>query len=82
MDVQKIVETWLKANGYDGLFCDYCSCEVEDLMPCSGDISGLNTCEAGYKQYCDGNCPDCDRNDYCEMDPELCDWYMTGEKNA
>jgi hypothetical protein len=78
--VQEIVEKWLKDNGYSGLFCDNCGCEIDDLMPCSGDISGLNTCEAGYKVHCDTNCPECERNDWCDMDPEFSDWYITGEK--
>lgn len=51
MDLQKIVEQWLKANGYDGLyhFNDECACILKDLMPCNEP--GID-CTAGYKCTC------------------------------
>ena len=54
MNVKKIVKTWLKENGYDGLCCEGCGCQISDLMPCD---ENSNSCEAGYKT--DGyNCND------------------------
>ena len=42
MTVRKIVEGWLRANGYEGLAGegggDGCGCSIDDLMPC--DESG------------------------------------------
>ena len=37
MDIEDIVEEWLKANGYDGLYNSglECGCHLGDLMPCS-----------------------------------------------
>ena len=34
MDIQDIVEIWLRENGFDGLCRDGCGCGLEDLMPC------------------------------------------------
>jgi hypothetical protein len=52
MNIRKIVEAWLKADGYDGLCdldCDYegCGCLLDDLMPC--DEPSPENCRAGYK---------------------------------
>ena len=45
--VKEIIATWLKDNGFDGLFHDSdCGCLVEDLAPCCEDISH---CEPGYR---------------------------------
>ena len=47
MDVKEIVEEYLKANGYDGLFVeDCCACELDDLFPCH---EYCGECIAGYK---------------------------------
>lgn len=78
--VKTIVEEWIRKNGYTGLFCEECGCEIDDLMPCAGWDSGLDRCRAGYKHTCEGNCEDCYRSDYCEMDFEFSNWYITGEK--
>lgn len=51
MDIQTIVEQWLRDNGYDGLCSEACGCEVDDLMPC-GELE-MN-CTAGYKIPCPG----------------------------
>lgn len=46
----KIVDEWLRANGYDGLYNEgECACSVGDLMPC-GEPSEF--CTAGYNQPC------------------------------
>ena len=46
--VLEMVESYLKANGYDGLYYDDdCCCEIGDLAPCSH----INeNCQAGYYQ--------------------------------
>ena len=46
MKVIEIVMAHLIANGYDGLGCDECSCELADLQPCGDDFA---SCEGGYK---------------------------------
>jgi hypothetical protein len=68
MTVLTIVEEYLGAHGYDGLFnvkegvppfnddgYNTCSCELRDLYPC-GAING--NCQPGYKVPC--NCGDHD----------------------
>jgi len=55
MIVQDIIESWLKENGYDGLYDDReCGCLLEDLIPCGGDWAF--ECQPGYKNVC--GCPD------------------------
>jgi len=53
--VHEIVESWLRQNGYHGLYLDAqeCGCFVDDLMPCVGVV---DVCRAGYrgKQIIDG----------------------------
>ena len=51
MTVKEIVQEYLKQNGYEGLFCDECGCEIDDLMPCDSPIMD---CKAGYKGECPG----------------------------
>lgn len=46
INIRSIVEQSLDERGYDGLGCEACSCELDDLMPC--DEPGMD-CEAGYK---------------------------------
>lgn len=54
-DVRDIVKTWLKKHGFDGLYCDECGCELDDLMPCFSD--GALSCHPGYKTVgCDPDC--------------------------
>ena len=56
MTAREIIENYLKQNGFDGLFCDGCGCEV-------GHIScGYIECECmpGYKHEGRKTCPpDC-----------------------
>jgi len=49
MNVQEIVERYLRDNKYDGLFqIDTCCCLLGDeFMPCGGEY--FNECEPGYK---------------------------------
>ena len=50
-----MIAEYLKFNGYDGLYCDECGCELSDLMPCGGEWA--IDCVAGYKH--DGCTEDC-----------------------
>lgn len=59
LNVKKIVEGYLKKNGYSGLYHNDmdCGCELSDLMPCNED-SGMGSCQPGYKvEYPDRRCP-------------------------
>lgn len=48
MNVNAIVKTWLKDNGYDGLLDDHgeCGCELADLFPCD---RAFDMCHPGYR---------------------------------
>ncbi len=47
MTVIEIVESYLKSNGFDGLYReDCCACLSDDLVPCGGIT---DNCRAGYK---------------------------------
>ena len=65
---KEIVLEYLTHYGYDGLFCDECSCKIDDLMPCDNPIMD---CEAGHKVLCPGA-------DICNGFPD-CDFHI-GEK--
>ena len=72
MDVEQMVEQYLRENGYDGLYSrGECACLVEDLAPC-GQIQG--DCEAGFKVTC--NNPDCE---WCTQPGG---WHVQKEKEA
>ena len=51
MNCWKIIEAWLRENGYDGL-CNIeypdepCGCGLDDLAPCKEPI--LTDCQAAY----------------------------------
>jgi len=51
MNVKEIVEQFLEANGYDGLYNENggCACKRDDLMPCR-NVCGTSQddCRAGY----------------------------------
>ena len=65
MTIKDIVEVWLTAHGYDGLYwrgyC--CGCKADDLMPCG---ETCEFCQPGYLQPCT-----------CE---EGHDWHIGGVK--
>ena len=69
MNLREIAKKWLESNGYDGLCCDDCGCEISDLMPCD---SPNEQCEAGYKVPCPGS-------KHCPVDGE-CDWHINPTK--
>ena len=76
MDVKEIVEEYLKANGYDGLY-NYvgCGCALDDLDAC-GEISPC--CEPGYKRICEISCP-IDKKE-CDLYAEGCTWCISTNK--
>jgi len=47
MNVNEIIESWLKKRGYDGLCYpeEECGCQIGDLMPCD---SYCGECQPGY----------------------------------
>lgn len=49
----EIVESYLRANGYDGLFndCDRdgCACKLGDLIPCG--VGSVLDCQPGFISY-------------------------------
>lgn len=46
-----IVESWLKANGYDGLCSEECGCGMgEDFSPCG--FAEFESCTPAYKITC------------------------------
>lgn len=47
-------EAFLRAKGYDGLYCEECSCAVGDLWPCGTRPTG---CRPGYTVPCPDECP-------------------------
>ena len=58
--VKDILEAFLKANGFDGLYSpegDTCACRMDDLMPCNGDWGGCGDCLPGYLLPGDDECP-------------------------
>ena len=45
MDIQEMLEGYLKEHGYDGLYCEgVCACKLGDLVPCGEP----GNCNAGY----------------------------------
>jgi len=64
MNVKDIVKKYLEDNGYDGLYADYCGCEIDDLFPCCEDFGD---CEPGIKVACNKN--------FCEYGAG-CDWHI------
>lgn len=64
MNIQEIVEQWLRDNGYDGLFSPTCcGCKIgDDFMPCIQP----GTCEAGYERPCPGP-EDCEADGDCNF---------------
>jgi len=64
MNVNDIVKEYLERHGYEGLFCEDCSCEIAELFPCYGNkFSG---CEVGYKLPCPGM-DDCNAGGGCRF---------------
>ena len=63
-DGKQMIEAYLKANGFEGLYSDECGCELCDLMPCGGDWA--IGCQAGYKHHGD-----------FEVDGEKTDWAIS-----
>ena len=51
--VREIIEAYLAASGYDGLFGELndegCGCRLCDLIPCDGE--NFQHCQPGYVRY-------------------------------
>jgi hypothetical protein len=64
--VKYVLAAYLRAGGFDGLYSPSgaCGCSVDDLAPCSEDMSG---CLLGVKVKCDP--------ETCEADGG-CDWHI------
>jgi len=50
MTCSEIIKDYLIKNKFDGLGCEACSCDIEDLMPCN---EFYGDCKPGYKVSCD-----------------------------
>jgi hypothetical protein len=50
-NVRKILQVWLRSNGFDGLCSGDCGCFIDYLIPCSEDFW---FCEPGTKKDCEG----------------------------
>jgi hypothetical protein len=51
MNCKKIIEDFLKQQGYEGLVnlnCE-CGCGIDDLMPCGSDNVDIEECETARK---------------------------------
>ncbi len=55
MNIKEIIAKYLEDNGYDGLCCEDCGCQKDDLFPC--DNPGED-CVPGYKWPAED--PDCE----------------------
>lgn len=64
MNVHDIVKYYIESNSYEGLYCDDCSCEKDDLFPCGEN--NVSMCEPGYKFPCPGE-DNCDLGGGCKF---------------
>jgi len=71
--VKEIVKAYLKEHGYDGLYGEYCGCEVDDLMVCD---EACEDCVPGYKWT---SCEGCPNKGECEFEGEN-DWCIRSDK--
>lgn len=64
MTAQDILTEWLYEHGYDGLGCEFCSCDLNTgIAPCC-DGMDVRECAAGHYIPCPG--------------PDACDAYGQG----
>jgi hypothetical protein len=81
MNVEEVVKGHLVKNGYDGLYCDNCSCTIDELFcNCYDNICAYyeygyswyppNECVAGYLHRCirKADSDDCQTRDYEDCD--------------
>jgi len=80
IEVKDIIKDWLEQKGYTGLYSEECGCEIDDLMPCAGMDNSYDRCHPGYKHDCPPSCVGCSNYDWCEMDKEFANWYISGER--
>lgn len=50
LDVETIVKRWLRNRGYQGLCCEECGCDIDDLFPCCEYQRGR--CKPAYRFDC------------------------------
>lgn len=50
--IREIVKAFLVQHGYDGLWCEWCACNLDDLFPC--DECPGDDCQAGHIVPCPG----------------------------
>jgi len=51
MNAKEIIEEYLRANGFNGLWNHECGCSDDFLMPCGGDFS---QCKPGHTVRIEG----------------------------
>lgn len=72
MNVMDAVESYMEQEGFNGLYSHECACTIDDLRPCSDDMS---KCRFGVRIECKA----CDERDSCDdyvlMDGD-CDYYV------
>lgn len=76
-NVREIVQHYLKANGFDGLYNEVgpCGCSIDDLMACDG-CGGVDICVPGYKidcETCAHRCIDSEDGEYLMSADGKCD---------
>lgn len=56
MTVKEMVQAYLLANNFDGLWSPNgeCACQCDDLMPCDGE--SIDECTPGYFAPCPKDC--------------------------
>ena len=80
MTTREIVKEYLEKNGYDGLYSSYCSCALNDLMPCDDEVCA--GCEAGYFVKIEA-CKKCTDYNFCisqEKDSTECPWSCDADR--
>ena len=77
MDIRKIIEDYLVAGGYDGLYCGECACGIEDLWPCA-EIGNVEDCSPGYKHS--GCSPECGQGCGFHVGPNMPQENMEGNQ--
>jgi len=64
MDVKEIIKKYLKENGFDGLICSDCRCDVDNLVECCCDLIDIMDCKPAFRVI--SECNDCDHAEFCE----------------
>ena len=86
MNVREIIEEYLKAHGFDGLYNNngQCACEIGDLSPCYENSE--MECEPGYMHHCKScakaGTVDPNSDEICDIDdmPQESGWCISPSK--